>query len=65
MLSSGCCCLGTLLLQQGHQHREGTRERGGGKWGVAEYVIFNASLHNQLFVMEFYLSWSLRDEERE
>lgn len=28
-------------------------------------VIFNASLGNQLFVMEFYLSWSLRDEKRE
>lgn len=26
-------------------------------------MIFNASLGNQLFVMEFYLSWSLRDEE--
>lgn len=28
-------------------------------------MIFNASLDNQLFVMEFYLSWSLRDEKRE
>ena len=63
MLSSGCCYLGTPLLQQGHQYREGTRQRESERERQGENVIFNASLGNQLFVMEFYLSWSLRDEE--
>lgn len=63
MLSSGRFFLGTPLLQQGHQHREDMRERERERQG--ENVIFNASLDNQLFVMEFYLSWSLRDEKRE
>ena len=60
MCSPVAAVVGTHLLQQGHQPREGTGEREAGG-----NVIFNASLGNQLFVMEFYLSWSLRDVKRE
>lgn len=54
------CCLGTPFFG-----KDISREKAGERERQGENVIFNASLDNQLFVMEFYLSWSLRDEKRE